>query len=301
MTEKEVEQTIQDIKDLKIQGNTNIAKTVAKTLLSYVTHTKVHHYGEFVVKLKGYAYELAEARPNEPITVNAVAFILKDIEKCENQAQLRIKFIERIENFFKYLDESYQIIRSNAVNILKSHKVFYTHCHSSLARDVLIRLYQLDSEVLVINDETRPLFQGRITATKLAAAGVKVIHIVDSAAGSIFLDSRYPKPEAVIVGCDGITTNGDFANKVGTINIALAAREARVPLYVVTQSMKIDFRAPKDITIEQRDKDEVWKDRPKNIDILNPAFDLVPGNLVTGGFITEKGLMNSEDFKGLAH
>jgi ribose 1,5-bisphosphate isomerase len=301
MTEKEVEQTIQDIKDLKVQGNTNIAKTVAKTLLSYATHTKVHNYGEFLAKLKGYAHELAEARPNEPMTVNVVAFILKDIEKCENQAQLRIKFIERIENFFKYLDESYEIIRSNAVNLLKGHKTFFTHCHSSLARDVLIRLHDLNNDILVINDETRPLFQGRITATKLATAGVNVLHIVDSAVGSIFLDKRYPKPEVVLVGCDGITVNGDFINKIGTLNIALAAREAGVPLYVVTQSMKIDFRNPADIEIELRAKDEIWKERPKNVEILNPAFDLVPGELVTGGFITEKGLMEAVDFKTLAH
>jgi ribose 1,5-bisphosphate isomerase len=298
MTEKEVEQVIQDIKDLKVQGNTNIAKTVGKTLLDYVTHTKVHNYPEFLVKLKGYANELAHARPNEPMTVNAVSFIMKDIEKCENQSQVRIKFVERIENFFKYIDESYEIIRSNAVNLLRGHSTFYTHCHSSLTRDVLIAINQVNPGILVINDETRPLYQGRITATKLAKAGVRVLHTIDSAAASVLMDPRYPTPEVVIVGCDGITVNGDFINKVGTLNIALAASEMGIPLYAITQSMKIDFRsANQQLEIEQRAKDEVWKDRPEGVEILNPAFDFIPSKFVTGGFITEKGLMLPEDFK----
>lgn len=301
MTEKDVQRVIQDIKDLKVQGNTNIAKTIAKTLLDYVTHTKVHNYQLFLEKFRGYAEELANARPNEPMSRNAVAFILKDVAKCENQAQLRIKVIERIESYFKYLDESYEIIRTEAVKYLKNYRVFFTHCHSSLARDVLLRLHEINKEILVINDETRPLYQGRTTAIKLAAAGVKVLHTIDSAAGSVLLDNRYPSPEVIIVGCDGITSSGDFINKVGTLNIALAAIEAGIPLFVITQSMKIDFRSADRIEIEQRASDEVWPDRPQGVDILNPAFDLIPGKFVTGGFITEKGLLQPKDFKDLAN
>lgn len=298
MTEKEVQKVIQDIKDLKIQGNTNIAKTVAKTILDYITHYRPHSFEHFVQQIKLLSSELANARPNEPLSVNAVAFITKDIEKCTSQQEIRIKVIDRIQNFFKYIDESYEIIRVNAVNLLQGHKVFFTHCHSSLSRDILIWISETNPDILVINDETRPLYQGRITATKLSEAKVKVLHTVDSAVASVFLDSKYPKPEVVVVGCDGITIDGGLVNKVGTLNIALAAKEAGVPFYAVTQSMKIDLRTMNDeVNIEQRDKDEVWKERPSNIEILNPAFDLVPAKYITGGYITEKGLLKPEDFQ----
>lgn len=302
MTEHDIEKVIQDIKDLKkIQGNTNIAKTAAKALLDYATHTKVHSFPHFLETLKRLGKELSEVRINEPLAVNAVAFILKDIEKCENQQQVRIKIIERVRDFFKYIDESYEIVRMNAVSLLKEHKAFYTHCHSSLARDVLIRINQINPGILVINDETRPLYQGRITAERLVNENVKVLHTIDSAAASVFLDPRYPTPEVVLVGCDGISINGDLVNKVGTYNVALAAKEANIPFYVVTQSMKLDLRSVnKPLEIEQRDGDEIWKERPEKVEILNPAFDLVPARFITGGYITERGLMKPEEFGDIA-
>lgn len=301
MTEKQLEKLIQDIKDLKIQGNTNIAKSAAKGILEYITHAKADSFEEFVKIVKEYCLELGNARPNEPLAYNAMTFIANDIDECDTQQQLRIRVIERIENFFKYLDESYEIIRLNAINLLKGHDVIMTHCHSSLARDVLIRIHEINPELQVINTETRPLYQGRITATKLSDAGVKVIHVVDSAAASMILDKRYIKPKAILVGSDGITVHGDLINKVGTLNLAIAAKEANIPFYVVSQSMKVDLRSskPDEFKIELRDGEEIWSNAPENVELLNPAFDLVPAKYITGGYITEKGLMEAKEFKSL--
>lgn len=301
MTEKDAYKVIDDIKSLKIQGNTNIAKTVAKTLLDYVTHTKVIEFEDFIEKVKDLAVKLSTVRENEPFSLNIVSFLLRDLGKCENQAQVRIKFIERIENFFRYLDDSYEVIRTAGADVLSPYRVIYTHCHSALAREILIRLNSLHGgEFTVINDETRPRFQGRITATKLAEAGVKVIHVVDSAATTMILDDRYLRPDAVLVGCDGITINGDLINKVGTYNIALAAKEAKIPFFVVSQTMKIDLRSiDGELLIEQRDPSEVWEEGQKNIQVLNPSFDFVPAKYITGGYITEKGILKPNDFKDL--
>lgn len=297
--DKEIEQVVLDIKGLeKVQGNTNVAKATAKALLHYITHARPHEIQKFVADIKRHGHDLSHARPNEPLAVNAVSFITKDLEKSQNQQQVRIKALDRIDQFFKYIDESYEIIRVNAVSLLRGHNRFYTHCHSSLARDILIRIHEVNPEMEVINDETRPLYQGRTTATKLSDAGIKVTHIVDSAAASIFLDPRYPKPEIALVGCDGFTVHGDIINKVGTLNIALAAKEADVPLYVVSQFMKVDLRgADGFLEIEQRNKKEIWEDAPKHVEILNPAFDFVPAKYITGGIITEKGLVKPDEIR----
>jgi ribose 1,5-bisphosphate isomerase len=303
MTEKELEKIIRSIKDLKIQGNTNIAKVSAKAVLDYITNLKVANYNEFLTKVRHYCLEFANARPNEPLTYNAMSFILNDIDECQNQQQARIKVIERIESFFSYIDESYEIIRLNAVSLLKGYKVFMTHCHSSLARDVLIRIAEISSDIEVINTETRPLYQGRITATKLAEVGVKVTHIVDSAVASFLLDQRYTNPEVILVGSDGITIEGDLINKVGSLNLAIAAKAANIPFYVVTQSMKLDLRAskPELLEIEQRDPAEVWKEAPARVRVVNPAFDFVPAKYITGGYITEKGLIAPKEFRNLVN
>ncbi len=301
MSDNEIEKVIKDLKDYKVVGNTNIAKTVAKTLLDFVTHYRHPNFDEFVAKVKQYGKELANARPNEPMAVNAVAFITNDLESAENQQQLRIKVIDRIENFFKYIDESFEQIQLNAVKTLKNYHVFFTHCNSTLVRDVLLRVYQIDQDILVITDECRPQMHGRTSALKLAEHGVKVVHVLDSMVASMFLDDRYATPDVSVIGCDGISLKGDIVAKVGAFNAALAAYEAGVPLYVVAQSMKIDIRtANQETQIEMRDESEVWEGHPREIEVLNPAFDLIPAKFITGGIITEKGLMKPEDFKNLS-
>ena len=298
MNDIDVEKIYKEIKDLKIQGNTNIAKTVATSLVKYVHSSHKENPYDLGIKLKQIGYELAGIRSNEPLSINAVSFITKDIEKINTYKELKSTVIERIEQYFKYIDESYEIIRLNGFELLKEHKVFYTHCHSALVRDTLIRISKYNPNITVINSETRPLYQGRITAQKLSAANINVIHIVDSAASTILLDKRYIKPEAVIVGCDGISFNGDLVNKIGTLNIAIAAKRANIPFYALTQLMKIDLKSrDEEIKVELRDNDEVWKDRPERVDILNMAFDVVPSEYITGGFITEKGIIKPEDIK----
>lgn len=303
MTEKDLEKLVKDIKDLKIQGNTNIAKSAAKGLLEYITHSRPKSYVEFVKNVKHYAMELANARPNEPMMFNAMTFLMNDLDDCETQQQVRIRAIERIESFFKYIDESFDIIRENATEQLKGYNIFMTDCHSSLARDSLIEIHEKNPKMKVINTETRPMYQGRITAKKLSDAGIEVIHIIDSAVASILLDPRYPNPEVVLVGSDGITVKGDLVNKVGTYNLALAAKKAGVPFYAVSQTMKLDPRSakPEEFKIEMRNPNEIWdeKEKPENVEILNPSFDLVPAELITGGFITEKGLLKPEDFQNI--
>lgn len=295
-----IKAVVDDIKDLKIQGNTNIAKTSVKTLVSYLKkygdNYKYNHH-QLALHLKEFGDELAKARNNEPLAINAVKFITQGLEDTKTHHDLKVKFAEKSRDFFKYIDESYEIIRKNAVNLLQGYEVFYNHCHSSLARDVLLEL-NANKRITVINDETRPKLQGRITAQKLIEGGVNVMHTIDSAVSSIFLDERYVKPQVVVVGSDGITVDGALINKVGTYNIALASYEAQVPFYVVCQSMKVDLRSKDGDTIlpiEQRHPDEVWKLRPTEVEIINPAFDLVPGKYITGGYITERGLVKPED------
>jgi methylthioribose-1-phosphate isomerase len=146
----------------------------------------------------------------------------------------------------------------------------------------------------VYADETRPLLQGsRITAYELKANGIPVTVICDSMAAAVL---GQKKIDACIVGADRIAANGDTANKIGTLGVAIAAKHFGVPFYVAAPTSTIDLSTPTgaQIPIEQRSADEVLRigDRataPAGVDAFNPAFDVTPAELITA-IITEHGV-----------
>jgi methylthioribose-1-phosphate isomerase len=134
--------------------------------------------------------------------------------------------------------------------------------------------------------ETRPLLQGaRLTAWELGRLGAPYRLVVDSAAPALLAQDAV---DVVLTGADRIAANGDVANKVGTLGLALAARHAGVPLVVVAPESTIDDATPTgaEIEIEDRGPDEVLAFRgvriaPEGTAAVNPAFDVTPAALVT--------------------
>ncbi|HDQ93149.1 MAG TPA: S-methyl-5-thioribose-1-phosphate isomerase [Synergistetes bacterium] len=149
-------------------------------------------------------------------------------------------------------------------------------------------------DVTLFLDETRPLFQGaRLSAWELMMDGFDVTIICEGMA-SWLMKSR--GIDAVIVGADRIAANGDFANKIGTYGLAVAAKEHSVPFYVAAPSTTIDssIETGEDIPIEERNEEEVrllpgGMRIPDRVKVWNPAFDVTPSGLVTT-YITDRGL-----------
>jgi len=149
----------------------------------------------------------------------------------------------------------------------------------------------------VYADETRPLCQGsRLTAWELQKAGLDVTLICDNMAASMMSSGRI---DMVIVGTDRVAANGDVANKIGTLGVAVLAKHFGIPFYVACPSSTFDAGTEKgdDIVIEQRGAEEVChfgdkRTAPENINVANPAFDVTPNELVTG-IITEKGIITA--------
>jgi len=163
--------------------------------------------------------------------------------------------------------------------------------------------HEQGKEIFVFADETRPRLQGsRLTAWELHQAGIPHAIIVDNAAGFYMLQR---KVDIVFVGADRIACNGDVANKIGTYEKAVLAKENNIPFYVVAPCSTIDFSCScgANIPIEERSYDEVKKIGNLLIanlesDALNPAFDVTPARYITG-IITEKGIHKPEDIHKL--
>lgn len=154
----------------------------------------------------------------------------------------------------------------------------------------------------VLVDETRPLLQGaRLTAWELAEAGIPHRLTIDSAAAWAMATGQV---DAVLVGADRITANGDVANKIGTFTLALAARHHGIPFLVVAPESTRDLTMATgaEIVVEQRAATEVTgfgtvSTAPADTAVFNPAFDVAPADLVTA-VVTENGIAyrNSDQF-----
>jgi methylthioribose-1-phosphate isomerase len=177
-----------------------------------------------------------------------------------------------------------------------------THCNTgSLATSawgtalgVVRELHARDRVELVVADETRPLLQGsRLTAFELAADGIPHVVQADGAAASTILRGLV---DLAVVGADRIAANGDAANKIGTLGVALACRDAGIPFMVAAPWSTVDL-AMEDgsgIEIEERAGEEVTelagiRLAPEGTRGFNPAFDVTPARLVDA-VATEQGV-----------
>ena len=149
---------------------------------------------------------------------------------------------------------------------------------------------------MVYCDETRPLLQGaRLTAWELVKDGIPATLITDNMAASLMAQGKI---DLVLLGCDRMAANGDFANKIGTYGVAVLAHYHGIPFYSVLPSSTIDLSIPdgSHIPIEQREASEGThfagvRTAPEGVGVYNPAFDVTPHRLLTG-IITEKGVIH---------
>ncbi len=198
-------------------------------------------------------------------------------------------------------------------NVLIPHGArIETHCNAGwlafvdygTALSPIYIAHERDKKVFVYVDETRPRGQGaRLTAWELHNAGIPHVIISDNAGAHLMSQGKI---DLVITGADRIAANGDTANKIGTLEKAIAAKEYNIPFYIAAPTSTIDItcKSGSEIIIEERSPDEILYQEGPGEDgkhhkilvcspgsaALNPAFDVTPGKFITG-IITEKGLI----------
>ena len=280
---------LDDIRSLKIQG----AKAVALAgldALSLVVRGGGSDPEALKSKLCDAKQELFMARPTEPCLRNAVSYVLAQ-EDTDHPLEFRDGVKHRIEEARSYLKEADARIAEAGSHKIRKNMVLYTHCHSSTVVRILLRGKEGGASFRVNNTETRPLYQGRITAKELSSHDIPVNHYVDAAAREAIR-----KADLMLIGCDAITTEGNIINKIGSHLFALWAHHFDVPIYACTHLWKFDAQTVfgYDEPMEDRCAAEVWDKCPRNVTIKNPAFEAVPSHLVSG-IITDRGLFSPYD------
>jgi ribose 1,5-bisphosphate isomerase len=295
---KEIEKIYSDIKKLNVQGATNVAIATLEGM-KVALNLNYRDPEGFIDSILEVGRYLAYARPNEPLAQNAVLYIQYLFEEraiyrfpIEEEKQLIIKlcdeFLEQIS------DEKKKILELNVPKLSQIDHIL-THCHSSTAVSLIKGIAQGDEKFTAVCTETRPRYQGRKTAKELVGANIDTTLIADSAAESFVIGRGSKTVSAVFIGCDAITMRGHCINKIGSWGIGMAAHQSGKPLYVVTPLLKIDHdSAYNEIEIEIREDRELWTDAPENLELYNPAFELVDANLITG-FVTEFGILKPNE------
>jgi len=227
-----------------------------------------------------------------------------DAWQTNSVAELQTRLIDEALFIHQEDFDRCERISSFGVELLPKSCSILTHCNAGAlatggrgtALGIVTKAWENGKLRCVYIDETRPLLQGaRLTAWEMKKAEIPATLIVDSTA-AVLMKER--KIDAIIVGADRITMNGDAANKVGTYALAVLAKYHGIPLYVAAPVSTIDFqmKTGKDIPIEERDGREVLeifgkRTSPEGMAVYSPAFDVTPNDLITA-IVTDHGILH---------
>jgi len=264
LKKKRFNKIVEDIKKIRIQGATNIAKAA---LIAY-----------FLIPSAKSKKILLDSRPTEPMMWHVLQLAEKIPEK------------EILMHFNGAQDKINQFVLKK----IKNKDTIFTHCHSTNVSKALIYAHKKGKRFRVFNTETRPLYQGRKTAKELSKTGIKVTMFTDSALATAMEKENKKDKEfvtKVLIGADALLPQG-IINKIGSRTISEFARMNKIPVYVIADSWK--FTKSK-VPIEQRALNEIWDKAPRNVKIRNPSFEFVPKKYITK-IISEIGVMGYNNF-----
>jgi ribose 1,5-bisphosphate isomerase len=261
----EVSRTAIAIRDLRIQGATNVAKK-SLTVLGFFIQRENPSREE----LSRHVHLLSIQRPTEPLLQNSLSLVLASGDPGRECARLIAEFSE---------DE--KKMRKAGVSLIPDGGAVLTHCHSASVVGILKEAREAGKKFSVLHTETRPRYQGHKTARELVSARIRAKMFVDSAVNYFM-----PDADIVLLGADSLEPDG-FINKIGSSLVALSAREQKKPLYVICNLLKFNRNRHR-IAIERRPPEELGFSLP-GLAIENPAFDFVPRKFVKG-VVCEKGI-----------
>lgn len=306
VTLSDYKQVIEAIKNMTVRGAPAIAISGAFAVCLAAKELSLEALPHAI-------HEIGEARPTAVNLRWAMESMCEVLEYFRTKSKNEISFalLEKAHEIYDTDVQTNLAIAKNGFKLVPETASILHHCNTGsiatadygTALGIIRYAHEQGRRVHAYLDETRPRLQGASLSTyELQAFGVPHTLIVDSASG--FLMKRR-KIDMVLVGCDRVALNGDVANKIGTYNLALAAKAHAVPFYVACSSPSLDpnIVSGNEIPIEERAAEEITTVNqklvtPEGVHVWNPAFDVTPHELVTG-FITEKGLLSPPYGKSL--
>ncbi len=307
---KDYRATTDAIRNMVVRGAPAIGATAAYAMAQAAGEFTGGSAEEFPSHMEGAAQEIKSARPTAYDLFHAVDEIESGLRKTKSVSEASELAKKAAQAYADKSAERCKKIGEVGEKLIKENSRILTHCNAGALACVdygtalsPIRFAKYNGkEPFVFVDETRPRCQGsRLTAWELLQEEIDHAIIVDNAAGHFMQKGEI---DIVIVGADRIAKNGDVANKIGTYEKAVLAKENGIPFYVAAPESTFDkgCATGADIVIEERDENEVLsmfgensttiRISPLNSKARNPAFDVTPAKYITG-IITESGIVKN--------
>jgi methylthioribose-1-phosphate isomerase len=303
------EQVADVIVTMVVRGAPAIGVSAAYGIALGVQQTRANTASEFAPEFSAICERLAGTRPTAVNLFWAIDRMKRLFQKLLANdapiADIQSKLLTEAHAMYEEDIAACKTMGAFGGALLPEEGGVLTHCNAGAlatcgygtALGVIRSAVEQGKRIHVYADETRPFLQGaRLTAWELMADGIPTTVICDNMAASLMRAGRI---HAVVVGADRIAANGDFANKIGTYNVAILAKEHRIPFYCAAPWSTIDTATPTGdaIPIEERSPVEVTHHggkqlTPHGVGICNPAFDVTPAKYVTA-IITERGVLRA--------
>ena len=299
VTYTDYNQVADAIRTLVVRGAPAIGVSGAFGLALAALQSTATEKNELISYLENAKKILFETRPTAVNLAGGLEKIMEIANQGTSVDEIKNNIVETAK---KMAEEDIQInmeMGKNGSKLFNDNDTIMTHCNAGAlatvgygtALGVIRTTKNSGKNVKVIATETRPIQQGsRLTAFELKHDGIDVSLIPDTAVGYVMANGLVNK---IVVGADRILRTGHVYNKIGTYQIAIMAKQHNIPFYVAAPLSTFDMKSDlEDVIIEQRKASEVTgvgdkKTAPDNINVINPAFDMTPPELITG-IITEK-------------
>jgi len=292
---EEANRIIEDIRRMRIRGAGQIACSAVEALRVVAEQSNARDIQGFMRDLNDAAQVLLGTRPTAVSLPNGIRYVMHRVGTQLTTASLvtemRSATLKVADEFIENAKNAVRRIGEIGAKRISNGDVLLTHCNSHAAISVMKTAWDQGKRFEVYVTETRPRFQGRLTARELANAGIPITMILDDAVRYFMQDV-----DKVLVGADAITANGALVNKIGTSLLALAAHEAKVRVFVAAETYKFspETMIGELVTIEERDFTEIIsKDALKemgHVRVRNPSFDVTPPEYIDL-IITERGII----------
>ena len=302
VTYTDYNQVADAIRNLVVRGAPAIGVSGAFGLALATLQSNATEKDQLIQDLEVAKKILFETRPTAVNLSWGLENIMNVAKDGETVDQIRTSVVETAKQMAEDDIQINMSIGKNGSDLFSDNDTIMTHCNAGAlatvgygtALGVIRATKESGKNIKVIATETRPIQQGsRLTAFELKHDGIDVTLIPDTAVGYTMANGLV---NGVIVGADRILLTGHVFNKIGTYQVATMAKQHNIPFYVAAPLSTFDLESrPEDVTIEQRSASEVTgigdkKTAPDGIDVINPAFDITPPELISG-IITENGVV----------
>ncbi|SFX10803.1 translation initiation factor eIF-2B [Marinospirillum alkaliphilum] len=258
-------------------GASVLARKALEDIMDYADACEVADVAELQVEITDLADRLSGARPSMVVVSNVLKHFVAtlpdlpdDLKKARGRAAVHA------EEVIEQVQQAQARAVEFCMNELTDGMTIMTHSVSSSVMQLFTACQRSGKQINAIITESRPGMEGRNLARYLNKLGVQTQFITEAQMAHFVVQA-----DKVIVGADSLLRDGSLVNKTGTRLLALAAKDAGIPFWVLAESFKHSLVLPEDVVLEEMPEEELQLESMPNVQLHNIYFDLIPARLIT--------------------